>query len=123
MTITTEQLSKLPVYARREIERLTADLAHWKAQATDGPEDSDTFVDRIIGIEGMEGRPIGTGTRVLFQHGAGDRQAVEVHVADGAVQIRSANGGDLIIQPLSTNTCRVLAIGDGDFGRRLASRR
>lgn len=105
--LSDSQLARLPLFARREIERLAGDLGYWKAKAAEGSEDSDTFADRIIGVSDFAGRPLGKGTRVVFQYGPDERDAVTVHTdGRGAVDIRTGRNLLLVI-PQGSNAIRV----------------
>lgn len=110
-------LARLPKSVQQEIKRLVGSVDYWKKKATAGPEDSDTFADRIPGVEEFGGRPLGRRVSVIFQHGdieadedARDRAAVSVVVVDGGVEVRGAKGDPLVIEPLGNNTIKVRSV-------------
>lgn len=115
MTITPEQLAKLPMYARQEIKRLTADLAAAKAELNAGPEDSNTYAGRIIGIADFPGKPLGQSPRILFVTGPGrgdgdQRESIEARVDRGGVELRSNGDYRIAVEPVGSNTVRVVPI-------------
>lgn len=108
-TPTEAQIARLPVWARRERDRLAQEVDYWRQQATAGPANSDTFVDRL----GDDDRPLGTGTRIRFQHGPGRWDHLTVRLArgaqDGSVWLEIQSGEALEVQPLVSNVVRVRA--------------
>jgi hypothetical protein len=98
--ITDEQMARLPAYARREIERLRADLADATKRLGAGPEDSDTFADPYRD----QPRPLGRGTPIQF--GADDLANFNVRLdKDGALKIQSSD--PIVIAPGAANTVRI----------------
>jgi hypothetical protein len=102
------KIARLPKWAQSELDRLTKDVAYWKAKATEGPEDSDTAVAHGGHPEVLQN--LQPGARVLFQTGAG---MLEAHVKDGRLAIRCERvgklraGGYVKVLPHSSNVILV----------------
>lgn len=95
-------VSKLPKWARQEIERLTRDVEHLSAKLSAGPENSNTFADPYSDSK----RPLGLDTAVEFVldqkrwDGRGSR--IRVALQDGVLNV---NGDDqLLVMPRAANT-------------------
>lgn len=99
----SEDLSRLPKWARHRIERLEADNASLRAKLEAGPEDSDTFADPY----GEPPRPLGAGAHVRFG-GLDSRKTFDVYIRDGELWIQVNDDGERpAVFPQSTNTIRV----------------
>lgn len=92
------RISKLPQWAQQEIKRLENSVEHWKAQATAGPEGSNTFIRRY---GNKMDTPLGSSPIVRFQLGEGWHEAVEVQIEKGFVHVRGSDG--ITIWPSAAN--------------------
>lgn len=81
-------ITKLPRWAQIRIANLEATAAKWQAQATDGPEDSDTYQIDYGSLPPAK-TPLGSGARIVFETERGDIHVVnhgnhiEVSLSDG----------------------------------------
>lgn len=101
-------VSKLPKWAQREIERLTNNVEYWQNKATAGPDNSDTFVRRY----GAPNTPLGSGETILFiQEGESDaRMARGIEVRRdqyGRVVVSTHGSGRLLVLPVASNVAVV----------------
>ena len=95
-------ISKLPKWAQAELLRLESDVDYWKARATEGPEDSDTFIHSYL-----DPTPIGKGPIVRFQLTGDDqfRDAIQVRRDGDAIYV---SGGDTLqVEPRASNVVKV----------------
>lgn len=103
---------RLPKWARDELDRLERTVDWWKAKATAGPDESDTFVDEITmsGADpAFEGRPLGIQPTVRFGPRA-DRLSVEVtRRDDGSVDARVPDG-QVAVYSYSSNQIRIRGV-------------
>lgn len=97
-------LSKLPKWARQEIERLRADLAYTQEKLSAGPADSDTFADPYSNAP----RPLGCGTAIEFRFGNDWSQKFQARLIGDKLQINAGN--TLVVFPHASN---VVSIGAG----------
>ncbi len=96
---------RLPKWAQQEITRLNANVEYWKARATVGPENSDTFLDPY----GDPPTPLGKRPVVEFHLGPdrfNDRIRVNVE-AGGRGELYVAGGTTLKITPWATNVVKI----------------
>lgn len=96
--------TKLPKWAQQEIDRLERNVEYWKARATAGPNNSNTFVRNS---HHDDDTPLGAGPIVRFFPGPGRGWAdvVEVNIVGDQVRVC---GGDLLgIFPSSSNSFTV----------------
>ena len=98
-------ITKLPMWAQSEIQRLTQDLAAANAKLSVGPEDSDTFADPY---SDSARRPLGRGTLIQFGVERGERMLVRWE--DGKLQV-SSDGMGLAVQPRAANSVDIVARG------------
>jgi hypothetical protein len=112
MTMTADQLARLPKYARQRIAQLARDNESLKqaiAERDGLVDDANTFANDYGGMRGVgERQPLGEGTKITFYLGndaEGYSERIDAYVRDGWLQL---NGGhNLIIVPQSGNTARV----------------
>lgn len=108
MTPTEAQLAKLPKWARRELERLTADLAAMgeRERARDAGE---TGVE-VEGYAGVEGWHLDDRARVRWTlpYDARDGRPATVEVTRDRESVRiSTSGGGLIVRPVVSNVVSI----------------
>lgn len=108
--VTDPRLDRLPKWARGEIERLTRDVAYWKAQASVGPEGSDTWAETYgVGTD----KPLGKETQVRFDVTADRpqfrRNAIRARTrGDGGRRVLMVHAdGPLLIQASASNVLHV----------------
>lgn len=92
-----ERIAKLPQWVQRELRRLERDVEDWKTQATAGPEDSNTFIQRF-----GNDTPLGDSPRVQFRLGEGWHQSIEVRVEGDHVIVHGGSG--LLVEPRAANS-------------------
>lgn len=105
-----QRFLKLPKWAQGEIRRLNSNVEWWKAKATVGPEDSDTFLGSYLEDDN---KPLGKGQRVVFM--LDNENVIEAKNIDGKfVEVRASGRGSESInaQPHASN---VLKIAAGDW--------
>lgn len=105
MTLTPEQLARLPKHAQRYISVLERDLAHKCELLAVGPTDSNTFSDPYADVP----RPLGRDTTVAFN--LGDHKystVVNVHVDDGVLRVQG--GEAFAVLPSSTNVVHIVLV-------------
>jgi hypothetical protein len=95
---------RLPIWAQEEITRLERSIAWWQAQATAGPDESDTFVQRVE----LE-QPLGRRVDIAFHLGEGRGRILAQLIDSETVEIMgmSRKGGFLRVLPRSSNALRV----------------
>lgn len=98
-------ITKLPRWAQRRIEKLEGDVRYWKGLATVGPDVSDTFAQAVDGDT-----PLGAERRVKYMMGGEWDSYIEAHTFKDStgpryVQVRGAR--TLSIVPQATNSFRV----------------
>lgn len=94
-------VTKLPKWAQREIERLGRDVEYWKAKATAGPDNSDTFI-----AQHPVDTPLGDSPRIRFVLPNGGR--IEAHIVEDHLQVRSeGSSGALHVVPSAANSIRL----------------
>lgn len=101
-------LSRLPAYARGEIERLRAQVAFLQERLAAGPNDSDTFADPYA----EPATPLGRGIMVRFG-GSGHQGTFDVSWTErGELLVRgNFHGEDMAVIPQSQNTVRIHPFG------------
>lgn len=109
-------ISKLPLWAQREIVRLRADLEDATKTLAAGPEDSNTFADPYFGWEPGRsekgGRPLGHDTMVEFRMESGGYFHVQIKSQGGEeyLDVYHAEGprrSTPAVFPRSSNTFEV----------------
>lgn len=99
-TTDKQDTSKLPKWAQQRIDKLERDVEYWKARATEGPENSDTFISWPMDSP----KPLGSGYNIRFVVGSGSGDYIEVrNQQDGSVEVRTAWRG-MRIHPTASNT-------------------
>lgn len=91
---------RLPKWAQDELDSLERSVKWWKALATLGPEDSDTFVWRYD-PDGSGNKPLGRGETIAFQFGDRWEQRFLVHLDGETLDVTGGNG--MSVQPRSWN--------------------
>ncbi len=99
----------LPKWAQKELTRLEAGVEYWKAKATVGPEESNTFLDPYA----EKPTPLGKDAHVAFV--LGDRKSVQCYIQRDARTGRPylyvyGSGIYLAVEPSSANTLRVVEV-------------
>jgi hypothetical protein len=106
MLVATENLDRLPKWAKSEIERLRRDNAHMIAERSIGPENSDTFL-WVGGLNAAEDKPLGQRAKIDFRPLGAERTTVQFSVyMDGNVLDINATDG-ISVMPLSSNHVRI----------------
>lgn len=107
MNYTKEQLEKLPKWAQNEINRLEADLKHYKerSEQIEGSADTNTFLQ-----EGLSSRPLPHHARIEFCLGEHNQHKASVYVTkNGYIDIncdsRMAKG--TYIRPRASNAFEI----------------
>jgi hypothetical protein len=99
------RFARLPLWAQGEITRLERSVAWWQVQATAGPDESDTFVQRVE----LE-QPLGRRAEIAFQLG-GEKGRILAQLVDAeTVEIAASSSSiatGLRILPRSGNCVRV----------------
>lgn len=93
-------ITKLPKWAQREIERLAANVAYWEAIATAGPETSNTKVRRHGGDTYLGDSP-----RIEFM--LDDGTTIEAHTTGGGLRVSSSMGRGINVLPQASNSILV----------------
>lgn len=95
-------VSKLPKWAQQRIENLERSASEWKARATVGPEDSDTFISRW---PAENSTPLGTGPTIRMQMGPEWWEYVDLRKQADRVYIFANQG--IKILPMASNSIKV----------------
>lgn len=98
-------VTKLPKWARQEIERLERDLANANAKLSAGPEDSDTFADAY---SRQAQRPLGKGTVVEFRFGEHWGQKFRARLEDGRLKV--SGGNSIAVHPRASNVVEIAVV-------------
>lgn len=96
-------LSRLPAWARHEIERLTADLASAHAKLAAGPDDSNTFA----GPYSTPPVPLGLGTIVRFGSLKSLPGTFDAYIEDGTLVVRGSGSSEIAVLPRGGNVVHV----------------
>ena len=94
--------SRLPKWAQAELLRLESDVDYWKARASAGPEDSDTFIHQW-----EHPTPLGHGPVIRFQLTGDDqfRDGIQVRRSGDAILV---HGGDTLqVEPQASNALKI----------------
>ncbi len=105
--MTDEREDRLPKWARQKIETLRGDVEFWKAKASAGPEDSDTFVATMYG---ELDRPLGRGETIRFIQGRDEwnrEVGIEARLESNGRVFITTRDGPLKITPWASNCCYV----------------
>jgi hypothetical protein len=102
-------LSKIPKWARQEIERLRADNEAMAARLAAGPGDSDVFADPYSDVK----RPLGRGTMIEFGDKDSEHGAWDVSLQDGELHVTLHSlraAGTAAVIPWSSTSVRVRSV-------------
>lgn len=102
-------LTRIPKWARTEIERLRADNAYLSEKLAAGPADSDVFADPYNETP----RPLGRGTIIEFgdKDSAGGAWNVELRDGELRVSLRSLRlQGAVAVIPWSSSSVRIRSV-------------
>jgi hypothetical protein len=102
-------LTKIPKWARQEIERLRTDVAYLREKLEAGPADSDVFADPY----GDSPRPLGRGTMIEFGDKDSEHGAWNVALQDGELHITLHSlraAGTAAVIPWSSTSLRVRSV-------------
>lgn len=98
-----DRVDRLPKWARDRIGQLEREVAYFQAKLSEGPEDSDTFLDPHADAP----RPLGCGGTVRFvlradERGAREYVDVRLDRADSFLVVRGSDG--LAVFPAASNS-------------------
>lgn len=110
MPITDAQRERLPKAVRYELERLESDVEYWKAKATAGPEDSNTFIQGG-GLDRGSDTPLGNSPRIDFEPDGIYSRITARLTKDGWLELNGYE--NIIVSPRSGNLVWVKT--DGRF--------
>jgi hypothetical protein len=99
--IANRDLTRLPKWAQREIERLTRDVEHYKARLEVGPEDSDTFASPYSDAA----TPLGVGTVIEFRFG--ERWDAKIMARLEGDRLIVSGGSRIAVFPNASNVVEV----------------
>jgi hypothetical protein len=94
-------VTKLPQWAQRRIEKLERDLAHARDKLSQGPENSDTFADAYS----ENPRPLGQGTTIRFVYGDRWHQQFQARLDGDTLHV--SGGNSIFIEPRASNSVYV----------------
>jgi hypothetical protein len=107
MTYEPDQFRRLPKWAQREINRLQNEVDWWKAKATVGPNESNTFAERGE-------KPLGIDPTVIFhidEHRDRLGDSIEARLEGNRLRLVTPNGM-LSIHPHASNVAYVTVRDD-----------
>lgn len=104
MTTDAERFDRLPKWAQSEITRLKSNVNYWKAKATAGPDDSDTFVWNGLG----DMTPLGDSPTVAFYPKSIQRGGIEsgfhARIDGKRLRVTSPGAEMVLIHPSASNS-------------------
>jgi hypothetical protein len=98
----SRDISGLPKWAQQRIETLEANVEHFKAKLTEGPENSDTFVGSY---EPDAVRPLGVAPRIRF--GTDDNDYVEAQWDENTKSLRVRGRNGITVIPEVSNAISI----------------
>lgn len=101
---TTEDVTKLPMWARKRIERLTAEVESWKSRALSAASPDQT---NVTISDGIEERGLPRDSHIRFRIGRTQMEVALRESHDGlGLEVRSLDG-TLAVLPLVSNVISV----------------